>query len=1016
MSPTQNPSIAPSMLPSSIIPTMAPSSFSPTVPILNSSNIEVAFEISQFFFNASVELFLTPEARLILQNTIANVTSAPVVVNIYNVSLVSNPFDAIPSTTPVLKFVMVQYQVFFTFVPSGNFTLSTGSFISKIQKSVESKYFNQVFRALCQQYLPSLGSASSTPTLKFSKPYYVTPAPSTQPISSSSSSGLSSQQTIVVAASISSVVLVLIWIILFWYSYRVTSPDGSKSSGDGFNYDIFGATETQDSVVPNPVNTDPTAEALEVGGVEVDEVIFHNPSMPLPWRKDGPNKICPVCLKNVYVMDAQVKLDGCAFHKVCARCLECQCQVSLTNFASIETDVYKVYCKAHFPDKDQKGLPPAKVGKYTVKSTVTPAAVVSAVDEATKKTQIELEARRKLIGEAQATNPVQDINYKEQQEARRLAEEAQKRNVIEVEARRIADMRSQRKAAFQKGLTLEEVIRHEEDAEIKRIAEVRQLLEKKDQEQFALKLGGDLASRRRAQVAQTNKLAVLADLKGMAADLRRNRETEGSRPSVLSEVKRLDGETLVRRLENDPIYRKLAVEADVRRLAEETISPRLDRDSRQSVGRDITRIAEEAVSRATNNGQRFGQNQADTYATMQRMAEEAVAKSLGLPQTSPQISNVQKKSLEFEIQRLAEDAIGRRLEREPSRRYSGGAEVRRMNDEANHKKMLAEIESRRAAFEADMRRMTSEFEMKRIAMEAESRRQMTEVESRRNAAEADARRVEAEARKLAAEAEIRRLNSDQEQNGGRGSSRYSDMRRMPDDAIIRKLLAEIETRQNATGLEQQRIAEERRRKKAKIRARARAKLEEERMRLDFEAEYARRIALEATNKVLSDEDALREEFEREYARHNPGTSLMPSSAASTPYRDLDTIMPVSPRQQEVFLSESPRVLEARRAEEDLFNRRQAEARRMAFPSALGYGNINVPSSSGLPPFLQTIQTPPYGSQSASLPFPSQSMPQQYPPILPSMPYQQQLSMPYSAPLSYPGQLNSSGSRILPCIY
>jgi hypothetical protein len=58
---------------------------------------------------------------------------------------------------------------------------------------------------------------------------------------------------------------------------------------------------------------------------------------------------CKVCMKSVYPMDPQINLDGSIFHKVCAKCTDCNCQITLSNFTKNETDgVVTLLCKTHY--------------------------------------------------------------------------------------------------------------------------------------------------------------------------------------------------------------------------------------------------------------------------------------------------------------------------------------------------------------------------------------------------------------------------------------------------------------------------------------------------------------------------------------------------------------------------------------------------------------------------------------------------------------------------------------------
>ena len=56
-----------------------------------------------------------------------------------------------------------------------------------------------------------------------------------------------------------------------------------------------------------------------------------------------------ICMKTVYVMDPQINLDGSLFHKHCAKCADCNCQINLSNFNKSETpDQTLLLCKTHY--------------------------------------------------------------------------------------------------------------------------------------------------------------------------------------------------------------------------------------------------------------------------------------------------------------------------------------------------------------------------------------------------------------------------------------------------------------------------------------------------------------------------------------------------------------------------------------------------------------------------------------------------------------------------------------------
>lgn len=54
---------------------------------------------------------------------------------------------------------------------------------------------------------------------------------------------------------------------------------------------------------------------------------------------------CPACDKAVYSADPQINLEGSIYHKACAKCEDCGCQISLRNFTKTENTLL---CKTHY--------------------------------------------------------------------------------------------------------------------------------------------------------------------------------------------------------------------------------------------------------------------------------------------------------------------------------------------------------------------------------------------------------------------------------------------------------------------------------------------------------------------------------------------------------------------------------------------------------------------------------------------------------------------------------------------
>jgi hypothetical protein len=53
---------------------------------------------------------------------------------------------------------------------------------------------------------------------------------------------------------------------------------------------------------------------------------------------------CPACGKAVYPADPQVTLDGVKYHKACAKCEDCKCQITLSNFTKVGE---MLLCRTH---------------------------------------------------------------------------------------------------------------------------------------------------------------------------------------------------------------------------------------------------------------------------------------------------------------------------------------------------------------------------------------------------------------------------------------------------------------------------------------------------------------------------------------------------------------------------------------------------------------------------------------------------------------------------------------------
>jgi hypothetical protein len=70
----------------------------------------------------------------------------------------------------------------------------------------------------------------------------------------------------------------------------------------------------------------------------------------------GRSHKCKICCKTVYAMDPLINLDGSIFHKTCAKCLDCNCQITLSNFNKSETpESTFLLCKTHYFQRFNEG-------------------------------------------------------------------------------------------------------------------------------------------------------------------------------------------------------------------------------------------------------------------------------------------------------------------------------------------------------------------------------------------------------------------------------------------------------------------------------------------------------------------------------------------------------------------------------------------------------------------------------------------------------------------------------------
>jgi hypothetical protein len=78
---------------------------------------------------------------------------------------------------------------------------------------------------------------------------------------------------------------------------------------------------------------------------------------------------CRICTKAIYPMDPQINLDGTKFHKPCAKCADCGCQITVSNFTKNESsDQTVLLCKTHYFKRFHEGGSYLGGDKFKVKA------------------------------------------------------------------------------------------------------------------------------------------------------------------------------------------------------------------------------------------------------------------------------------------------------------------------------------------------------------------------------------------------------------------------------------------------------------------------------------------------------------------------------------------------------------------------------------------------------------------------------------------------------------------------
>ena len=100
---------------------------------------------------------------------------------------------------------------------------------------------------------------------------------------------------------------------------------------------------------PKPVEHIPIASASASSGVGQTDPPVSSGSvkdrMKMFGSSTGNQTKCAGCSRIVYANDPQIVLDGITYHKECAKCSDCRCQITIQNFTKSGTTLY---CKTHY--------------------------------------------------------------------------------------------------------------------------------------------------------------------------------------------------------------------------------------------------------------------------------------------------------------------------------------------------------------------------------------------------------------------------------------------------------------------------------------------------------------------------------------------------------------------------------------------------------------------------------------------------------------------------------------------
>jgi hypothetical protein len=114
---------------------------------------------------------------------------------------------------------------------------------------------------------------------------------------------------------------------------------------------------------------------------------------------------CAVCDKTVYPNDPQIALDGVNYHKECAKCSDCRCQITLANFCKFEKTLF---CKTHYFKRFKEEGSYLGGDKYAQKSGVARASAAAAPGSETP-VESQVNEASPAPSEAEASAPVSEV-------------------------------------------------------------------------------------------------------------------------------------------------------------------------------------------------------------------------------------------------------------------------------------------------------------------------------------------------------------------------------------------------------------------------------------------------------------------------------------------------------------------------------------------------------------------------------------------------------------------------------